>query len=96
LAIILGYFLPMANSHPDNWNASLQNNFAIRSEILVRRPFLAPTLAHMGRVLQVLAEVGVVSFVAVAILLAIAIVSSFSWCTFDGYESLALPTASCY
>jgi hypothetical protein len=96
LAIILGCLLPMANSDPDNWNASLQNNFAVRSGILVRRPFLSHPLAHIGRVLQLLAEVGVVSFVAVTILLAISVVSSSSWCTFDGYESLALPTASCH
>ncbi|KAF9514279.1 hypothetical protein BS47DRAFT_1485150 [Hydnum rufescens UP504] len=45
--------LPMANTDPDDWNASLENNFALRSGILL------------------LAEVGVVSFVAVTILLAI-------------------------
>jgi hypothetical protein len=74
----------MAHSDPDNWNASLQNDFALRSGLLVRRvPFYCfpATIAHERWVLQLLAEVGIVSLLAATGLLAIAIVSIF----FQGY-----------
>ncbi|KAF9514277.1 hypothetical protein BS47DRAFT_1343219 [Hydnum rufescens UP504] len=45
----------MANLDPDNWNASLQNDFALRSGILL------------------IAEVGIVSFIAVTVLLVVSI-----------------------
>jgi hypothetical protein len=87
----------MANTTDhDNWNASLQNNFGIRFGLVVRRvPFhcLLATVAQEKPQLQLAAEVAVVSFIGPEILLTITIVSIFPWHSFNGYKSLAPPTA---
>jgi hypothetical protein len=84
----------MEKSDPNNWNASLENSFALRSGVLVRPvSFYLLFLTHARWLFQLMAEVGVVSFTAATTLLAITVVSIFSSRAFDSYESLAPPTA---